>query len=442
MKTYMVGGAVRDTVLGKKPSDIDYVVVGATPEEMFKLGFEQVGADFPVFLHPETKDEYALARTEKKTGKGYLDFETEFSPNVTLEDDLLRRDLTINAMAMDENGNIVDPYNGLKDIKEKKLRHVSEAFKDDPLRILRVARFCAKMPDFTIAEETLNMLKEMVKNGEANNLKKERIWKEIEKGFLSSKPSKFIEALDQIGVLGLILPDIKKMQNIPQRDDYHAEGDVYVHTLMVLDEASELSKDLPDEDKMLVRMSALLHDIGKAYTPESLLYHEDGSVKGNHFGHDGLEIVKEKIEVLAKNICMPTNIKVFCIDAAYVHQRVHGIKAMSPSGITRMFNELAIRQKSENGKEMRYVNNLLMTCHADSLGRRLKVNNIITLPEKDYPQKDLFIKYFNEYYNYSNELQDWIKKYKERNDKQPDGLSIKAQVNQIRVSKIKKVKPQ
>lgn len=441
MKTYLVGGAVRDKLLGKNPNDLDYIVVGSSPEEMIALGYDQVGADFPVFLHPESKDEYALARTERKTGNGYLDFETVFDKSITLEDDLLRRDLTINAMAQDENGVIIDPYNGMKDLKNKKLRHVSVAFKEDPLRILRVARFCAKMPEFTIADDTLLMLKEMIKKGEANNLKRERIWKEFEKAFTSSKPSRFIEALDEIGALQIILPEIKKMQGVPQRDDYHAEGDVYVHTLMVLDEATKLSKDLPDEDKILVRMSALLHDVGKAYTKHSLLYNEDGSVLGHHHGHDGIDIVKSKINVIAERLCFPTNIKVFCVDVAFGHQKLHSLKVMSPAGINKMFNELSIKQKTETGKEMRYVNNFVMSCHADSLGRLIKKDNIVSLPPKDYPQGDLFIKYFNEYSNCKSELASWMEKYIERNDKKPQGETIKSRLNQIRVSKIKKIKP-
>lgn len=440
MNKYLVGGAVRDKMLGKTPNDLDYVVVGSTPADMINLGYEQVGADFPVFLHPETKDEYALARTERKTGNGYLDFETVFDKSITLEDDLLRRDLTINAMAEDQNGLIIDPYNGLEDLKNKQLRHVSESFKDDPLRILRVARFCAKMPDFKIADDTLLMLREMVKNGEANNLKKERIWKEIEKAFTSEKPSRFIEALDEIGVLKTIFPEIKKMQGVPQRDDYHAEGDVYVHTLMVLDKATELSSDSLDEDKLFVRMSALLHDIGKAYTKNSLLYNEDGTVLGSHNGHDGLELVKDKLEVIAERLCFPTNIKVFCVDVASGHQKLHSLKIMSPSGINRMFNQLAIKQKTENGCEMKYVNNFIMSCHADSLGRLLKKDGIVSLPPQDYPQGELFIKYFNEYSNCKTEIADWLKKYEERNNKKPLGEVIKTQVNQIRISKIKKAK--
>jgi tRNA nucleotidyltransferase (CCA-adding enzyme) len=441
MKKYIVGGAVRDKLLGKTPNDIDYVVVGATPEEMLELGFEEVGADFPVFLHPITRDEYALARTERKNGLGYTDFVTKFDKTITLEDDLLRRDLTVNAMAQDENGVIIDPFGGQKDLKAKKLRHVSEAFKDDPLRILRVARFCAKMKGFTMADETKTMLQDMVANGEIDHLKPERIWKEFEKAMVSDDPARFLEALDEVGALKVILPEIYKMKGIPQRKDYHAEGDVFIHVLMVLREATKLSKDLPDRDKMLVRMSALLHDIGKAYTPAHLLYDEYGAEKGSHFGHDDEKLVTSKIQKIAERMRMPKDIEGFCIDVAMMHQRVHTISKMSPKGITKMLNELNIRQKAGPGNEERYINNFLMSCYADSLGRKVLENDMVVDPPVEYPQQDLFRKYFKEYANCSTELQSWIKEYSARNDKAPQGELIKDKLHSIRVNKITQSKP-
>lgn len=441
MKKYIVGGAVRDKLLGKTPNDIDYVVVGSTPEEMLELGFEEVGADFPVFLHPITRDEYALARTERKNGLGYTDFVTKFDKTITLEDDLLRRDLTVNAMAQDENGVIIDPFGGQKDLKAKKLRHVSEAFKDDPLRILRVARFCAKMKGFTMADETKTMLQDMVANGEIDHLKPERIWKEFEKAMVSDDPARFLEALDEVGALKVILPEIHKMKGIPQRRDYHAEGDVYIHVLMVLREATELSKDLPDRDKMLVRMSALLHDIGKAYTPAHLLYDEYGAEKGSHFGHDDEKLVTSKIQKISERMRMPKDIEGFCIDVAMMHQRVHTISKMSPKGITKMLNELNIRQKAGPGNEERYINNFLMSCYADSLGRKVLENDMVVDPPVEYPQQDLFRKYFKEYANCSTELQSWIKEYSARNDKAPQGELIKDKLHSIRVNKITQSKP-
>lgn len=441
MKKYIVGGAVRDKLLGKTPNDIDYVVVGSTPEEMLDLGFEEVGADFPVFLHPITRDEYALARTERKNGLGYTDFVTKFDKTITLEDDLMRRDLTVNAMAMDENGVIIDPFGGQKDLKAKKLRHVSEAFKDDPLRILRVARFCAKMEGFTMADETKTMLQDMVSNGEIDNLKPERIWKEFEKAMVSDDPARFLEALDEVGALKVILPEIYKMKGVPQRRDYHAEGDVYTHVLMVIREAAKLAKDLPDKDKLLVVLSALFHDIGKAYTPAHLLYDEYGAEKGSHFGHDDERLVTSKIKAISERMRMPKDIEVFCIDVAMMHQRVHTISKMSPKGITKMFNELNIRQKAGPGNEERYINNFLMSCYADSLGRKVLENDKVVDPPVEYPQQDMFRKYFKEYANCSTELQSWIKEYSARNDKQPQGELIKDKLHSIRVNKITQSKP-
>lgn len=441
MKKYIVGGAVRDKLLGKTPNDIDYVVVGSTPEEMIDLGFEEVGADFPVFLHPITRDEYALARTERKTGLGYNDFETNADKKITLEEDLSRRDLTVNAMAMDENGVLIDLFGGQKDLKNKQLRHVSPAFRDDPLRIIRIARFCAKMKGFTIAPETKTMLQEMVANGEIDHLTPERIWKDFEKAMVSDDPARFLEALDEVGALKVILPEIYKMKGIPQRRDYHAEGDVYIHVLMVLREATELSKDLPDKDKMLVRMSALLHDIGKAYTPAHLLYDEYGAEKGSHFGHDDEKLVTSKIKAISERMRMPKDIEGFCIDVAMMHQRVHTISKMSPKGITKMLNELNIRQKAGPGNEERYINNFLMSCYADSLGRKVLENDMVVDPPVEYPQQDLFRKYFKEYANCSTELQSWIKEYSARNDKAPQGELIKDKLHSIRVNKITQSKP-
>lgn len=440
MKIYTVGGAVRDHLLGKKPSDIDYVVVGATPEKMTGLGFKQVGADFPVFLHPITGDEYALARKEKRTGKNYTDFETSFDPSVTLEDDLSRRDLTINAMAMDESGVLYDPFGGKKDLDNRLIRHVSDAFKEDPVRILRIARFCAKMPDFTVAEDTTLMVREMVSNGELDNLTKERIWKEFYRAMQAESSVRFIETLDTFNALEKILPEIHKMKGVPQRADYHAEGDVYIHTLMVLDECVKLSKGLSDDNKLLTRMAALYHDIGKAYTPNSLLYETDGSIKGHHHGHDDKTLVSTKLKEVADRLTMTNDVLTFCIDVAAVHQKVHQIQKMTPKGVTKMFNELSIRQKSGNGKEEQYVDNLMLVCYADALGRKVTVNNTIVDAPKDYLQKDIFKKYFKEYSNTAPALQDWIKTYTEKNDKKPEGELIKSQLHRIRINNINKVK--
>jgi len=440
LKIYKVGGAVRDMLLGKQPNDLDYVVVGSTEEEMLSLGFEKVGADFPVFLHPETHDEYALARIERKTGSGYNGFTVNASQSVTLKEDLERRDLTVNAMAMDENDVLYDPFNGQKDLKNKTLRHVSEAFKDDPLRILRIARFCAKMPGFTVADETASMMKKMVADGEINELTKERIWKEIEKVMVTPRPSRFFEVLDDLGALEVIFPEIKKMQGIPQPKKHHAEGDVYIHVMMVLDRATDLSANLSDENKILVRMAALYHDIGKAYTPDHLLY-EDGIAVGKHHGHDGVALVTEKMKVVGERLCMPKHIESFCIDTAFVHQKIHGLKVMSPPKVTNMLNDLNIRQKTGQGKEHIYVDNLMMACYADHQGRMMvNEEGVIVNPPKEYPQQDLFRAYFKEYSS-TPELKSWIEKYVERNDKKPEGELIKSQLHSIRVKKIGQLRP-
>lgn len=440
MEIYRVGGAVRDALLGKTPSDIDYVVTGATPKEMEDLGFELVGADFPVYLHPETKDEYALARIERKTGLKHTDFETVFDTSVTIQDDLMRRDLTINAIAVSEKDPtvIIDPYNGVKDIENKVLRHVSDAFREDPLRVLRLARFTAKFTDFTIAEETVEMVKKMVRNGELNHLSPDRIWLETKKAFLCEKPSNYIESLDKFDALSYVFPDILKMKGVPQSEEHHAEGDVYIHNQMVLDKASELSKNLNDRDKLLVRMGALFHDIGKAYTPFDLLYNPDGSMRGAHHGHDKLDLVTEKIKKASEVMRIPTDIIDFVIDVASQHQNIHRMKELSPSTVVQMFNEIGL--KNNLNKNFKYVDNMLMACHADSLGRLKKKNGIISLPEQDYPQAQLFLKYVNKYLNTQQELAEWMEKYKIRNEKNPTGELIKTRVHAIRVGKIKQAK--
>ena len=445
MIIYKVGGAVRDQFLGKEPSDIDYVVTGATHEMMDNLGYKLVGLDFPVYLHPETQDEYALARIERKTGPKHTDFVSISDQSVTIEQDLLRRDLTINSIAMllTDESVIIDPFNGRLDLENKVLRHTSDAFREDPLRVLRLARFTAKYVDFTVADETLSMVREMVSNGELRHLSKDRVWEETKKAFLCEKPSNYIDALDKFGALEYVFPDILKMKGVPQRADYHAEGDVFIHNQMVLEHASILSKDLKQEDKLLVRFGALFHDIGKAYTPFDLLYETDsnGKVteKGFHFGHDKKDLVESKIKTAAEFMRMPNDYRDFAIDVAYVHQLVHDIKNISASKVVKMFNDLGL--KNSLNKNLRYVENMMMSCHADSLGRLLtNKQGEIVLPPQDYPQQKIFLKYANEYLNTQVELKEWMEKYKIRNDKAPDGDLIKSTVTSIRVGKVKKAK--
>lgn len=393
MKIYLVGGAVRDELLGKEVADLDYVVVNATPSMMMELGYENVGSDFPVFLHPETKDEHALARTERRNeekGKGYTAFDTDWE-GVTLEEDLYRRDLTINAMAKDENGKIVDLFNGQEDLKNKKLRHVSEAFKEDPVRILRVARFASKMPGFTVADETMSFMKDMVKEGMVNDLTAERVWKEWYRAMEAEEPQRFFEVLRDTGALEVLFPVLHKMQFIPQRADYHAEGDVFTHTMMVLKEAAELTKGMPDERRQIVRMGALLHDVGKTETPEDLLYHkETGEIRGSHTGHDNIHQVRPLIMELKERYKLPDQTTRFCLDVAVFHQRFHSVKKMKKSmGWLKMFEELKLRQKADGFGEDYYLENLMLACQADSRGRLMTVDNKVVPSPRDYPQADI-----------------------------------------------------
>ncbi len=271
MQIYLVGGAVRDTLLNLPVTDRDWVVVGADAETMTKRGFQPVGKDFPVFLHPETHEEYALARTERKTAKGYAGFAFYADKNVTLEQDLQRRDLTINAMAQDSDGLIIDPFGGRQDLRDKVLRHVSPAFAEDPVRILRTARFAARY-GFEVAPETMTLMKQMVENGEADALVAERVWQELAKGLMEPQPRRMMEILRECGALKVLLPEVDALFGVPQRADYHPEIDSGIHTLMVLQRAADMGLTLPE------RYAALLHDLGKALTPADIL--------PKHHGHD------------------------------------------------------------------------------------------------------------------------------------------------------------
>lgn len=397
IETFLVGGAVRDLLLAQihgvdapKVADLDYVVVNGSPSIMLELGYENVGNEFPVFLHPETKDEYALARKERKNdGVGYTAFDTDWE-GVTLEEDLYRRDLTINAMAQDEDGNVVDIFNGQEDLKNKVIRHVSEAFKEDPVRILRVARFATKLPNFTIAEETMSLMQEMVKDGMVNDLTAERVWKEWYRAMEAKEPQRFFEVLRDTGALEVLFPVLHKMQSIPQRADYHAEGDVFTHTMMVLKEAAELTKDMPEERRQIIRMGALLHDVGKTKTKHELLYHETGEIRGSHTGHDDLKQVKPLIMELKEKYKMPDQTARFCLDVAVFHQRFHAAKSIKKHmGWLKMFEELKIKQKSDGFGEEYYFENLMLTCQADARGRLITVDGKVFPASRDYPQAEI-----------------------------------------------------
>jgi len=349
MKIYLVGGAVRDQLLNYPVKEKDWVVVGATVNEMLELGYQQVGKDFPVFLHPETKDEHALARTERNTAPGYRGFEVHASPEVTLEEDLIRRDLTINAIAKDEDGNIVDPYNGQNDIKLKLLRHVSTAFSEDPVRILRVARFAARYAHlgFTVADETLQLMQQMVKNGEVDALVAERVWQEFNKALNERNPEVFIQVLRDCHALKIILPEIDALFGVPQPVEHHPEIDTGIHTLMVLQQASLLTKEPAP------RFASLCHDLGKALTPKENW--------PSHHGHEALGI--KPVRELCNRLRIPNNFReLACITAEY-HLHVHRAFEIKKSTLLKTIEKLDGIRKPE-----RYEH-FLIACTADIRGR-------------------------------------------------------------------------
>lgn len=304
MKTYTVGGAVRDGLLGLPVKDRDHVVVGATPQQLLELGFRPVGKDFPVFLHPDTHEEYALARTERKTAPGYKGFAFHAAPDVTLEDDLARRDLTINAIAQDEDGTLVDPYHGRADLEARVFRHVSEAFVEDPVRILRVARFAARFADFTVAPETNALMQRMVQEGEVDALVPERVWQELARGLMEHKPSRMFEVLRACGALQRILSELDALWGVPQPEKWHPEIDTGVHVMLVVDWAAAQDFSLP------IRFAALLHDLGKGTTPPEIW--------PRHHGHEA------RSERLAEDVCTRLKVPGECRDLALMTAREHG----------------------------------------------------------------------------------------------------------------------
>jgi tRNA nucleotidyltransferase (CCA-adding enzyme) len=304
MKTYIVGGAVRDALLGIAVQDRDWVVVGASPDDMLASGFRPVGKDFPVFLHPDTHEEYALARTERKTAPGYRGFVFHTSPDVTLEEDLVRRDLTINAIARSEDGTLTDPFGGQRDLRDKVFRHVSDAFLEDPVRILRVARFAARFPDFSVAPETNALMRKMVEQGEVDALVPERVWQEVARGLMEAKPSRMLAVLRDCGALARIMPELDKLWGVPQPPLHHPEIDTGVHMMLVIDYAAERGFALS------VRFAALMHDLGKGATPA-----RDWP---RHHGHEALGL--PLIEALCERLKVPND----CRDLAIMTAREHG----------------------------------------------------------------------------------------------------------------------
>jgi tRNA nucleotidyltransferase (CCA-adding enzyme) len=363
MKTYLVGGAVRDELLGYPFKEKDWVVVGATVDDMLSAGYQQVGKDFPVFIHPETKEEHALARTERKTAAGYKGFEVHASSEVTLEDDLVRRDLTINAIAMDEDGKLIDPYGGINDIKNKILRHVSDAFTEDPVRILRIARFMARYVHlgFSVANETMELMKNMVSAGEVDALVPERIWQEMQKALAEKTPSAFITTMRDCGALKRIMPELDRLWGVPQPEEFHPEIDTGIHTMLVLEQACKLSGD-PQ-----VRFAALLHDLGKGSTPEKEW--------PSHISHEaqGAKIVLE----VCRRLRIPNEYRDLAERTARFHLHYHRALELKPASVVKTLEQLDAFRKPERFEKF------LLACEADARGRTGYEN-------KDFPQGDYF----------------------------------------------------
>ncbi len=359
MQVYLVGGAVRDQLLGHPYHEKDYVVVGATPEQLLAQGYQPVGKDFPVFLHPETKDEYALARTERKSGQGYHGFEFYTDISVTLEDDLIRRDLTINAIAMDDDGKIYDPYHGHEDLNNKILRHVSDAFAEDPLRVLRVARFAARYHQygFTVAEETLALMQQLADSGELKALTPERVWKETSRALMERDADVYFETLRQCGALKVLFPEIDALFGIPQRPEYHPEIDCGIHTFMSLQQACRANYSLD------VRFAVLVHDLGKALTPKDEL--------PRHIMHEERGV--QPVNDICDRLKVPTNTKQLSIAVCKEHLKSHQAFTLKAGTLWRLLQRLDVLRRPER------VEAFIQACECDSRGR-------LGLEDRDYPQ--------------------------------------------------------
>lgn len=359
MKIYLVGGAVRDALLGLPIKDKDWVVVGATPQEMLDAGYQQVGRDFPVFLHPHSREEYALARTERKSGSGYTGFTCYAAPDVTLEADLQRRDLTINAMARDDNGEIIDPYNGRDDLENRLLRHVSPAFSEDPLRVLRVARFAARYAHlgFRVADETMTLMRNMAAAGELEHLTPERVWKETESALTTRNPQVFFQVLRDCGALRVLFPEVDALFGVPAPAQWHPEIDTGIHTLMTLSMAAMLS---PEVD---VRFATLCHDLGKALTPKALW--------PRHHGHGPAGV--KLVEQLCQRLRVPNDIRDLAKLVAEFHDLIHTFPILQPKTIVKLFDSIDAWRKPQR------VEQIALTSEADVRGRT-------GFEAADYPQ--------------------------------------------------------
>ncbi|WP_321874118.1 multifunctional CCA addition/repair protein [Burkholderia ubonensis] len=365
MRIYAVGGAIRDELLGMPVQDRDYVVVGATPEQMVAQGFKPVGKDFPVFLHPQTHEEYALARTERKTAAGYHGFQFYYAPDVTLDEDLARRDLTINAMAREVSpdgslaGPVIDPFGGQADLRARVFRHVSDAFVEDPVRILRIARFAARFTGFAVADDTLALMRRMVDAGEVDALVAERVWQELARGLMEARPSRMFESLRECGALARILPEVDALWGVPQRADYHPEVDTGVHVMMVVDHAAKQGYSLA------VRFAALTHDLGKATTPEDVL--------PRHIGHEGRSV--DLLKPLCDRLRVPNECRDLALVVAREHGNMHRVMEMGAAALVRLFERADALRKPARFAEM------VQACEADARGR-------LGLQTQPYPQAE------------------------------------------------------
>ena len=358
MQIYMVGGAVRDALLGLPVYDRDWVVVGSTPEEMIAAGYLPVGKDFPVFLHPETREEYALARTERKTARGYHGFAFHADPAVTLEQDLARRDLTVNAMAQDTEGRLIDPFGGQTDLQQRVFRHVTQAFREDPVRILRLARFAARFPAFTVASKTLALMREMIQAGEVDALVAERVWQELARGLMEDRPSRLFEVLRACGALTRLLPEVERLWGVPQRAQYHPEVDTGIHLMMVLDMSARLAAPLP------VRFACLTHDLGKGTTPVDML--------PRHIGHE--ERSARLLKDVAERLRVPNDCRELADVVAREHGNIHRSGEFGAAALVRLLERCDAFRKPQR------FDQALLACECDARGR-------LGLQDSAYPQR-------------------------------------------------------
>ena len=379
MKIYLVGGAVRDQLLGLPVKDRDWIVVGTDPATLLSLGYKQVGKDFPVFLNPKTKEEYALARTERKSSAGYTGFICDFSPTITLEQDLIRRDLTINAMAQSEDGEIIDPYGGKQDLENRILRHISPAFSEDPLRVLRVARFAARYHSlgFKIASETLALMTELALSGELQHLTAERVWLETEKALNEKNPEIYFETLHKTGALSVLFSEIDALHGVPNPVKHHPEVDSFIHTMLVLKQAVNLTENNPILNKSAVRFAAICHDLGKALTPQNILPH--------HYGHEQAGI--KPTRSLCKRLKVPSYFQELAELTCEFHTHIHKAFELRAETVITLFNRFDVWRKPQRFQEF------LQVCLADTRGRT-------GFETKDYPQID----YINQLLHTANEV--------------------------------------